>query len=146
VPGRVPLAATAVTLAAVVVALASAAHSGRSVWRRLDAERTADARLSADERRRAPLERSGVPGGAFDFYAAYTAPGDRIFLQVPRRRQAAFAAAARFYLLPAVLTSSPADATVVLSYRANPAALHLSYVTQRRDGSSPIYVSRIGAP
>jgi hypothetical protein len=84
-----------------------------------------------------------VPATAFDFFAQYTAPGDRVYFQVSPGRQPAFSAAGRYYLLPAVVTTQLADATVVLSYGQDPRNLHLHYLTQRRDGNRKIYVSRI---
>lgn len=140
----------AVVAAATLLALASAVHSGGGVWRGLDRRQAADARLSSSERRRAPLDRIGVPRAVFDFYASYLAPGDRVYFQVgpggKRGLPAAFAAAGRFSLLPAVQAGSLADATVVVSYLADPGALHVPFITQKEDGKQPIYVSRISAP
>ncbi len=51
-----------------------------------------------------------------------------------------------FYLLPAVATDDLADATVVVSYHADPNTLPVRYVTQVSAGLQPISVSRIGAP
>jgi hypothetical protein len=131
-----------VAASAVALALASAWHSGRSVWHRLEHERTSFARLSDAQRRSFPIH----PSDAFDFFAQYTVPGDRVYFQAPPGRRAAFAAAGRYYLLPALVAAQLADATVVLSYDADPTRLHLHFVTQRRDGRRQIYVSRIGVP
>ncbi len=57
-----------------------------------------------------------------------------------------FATAARFSLLPATVTSSLADATVVISYGADPHRLKVPFVTQVRLGRKPVYVSRISSP
>jgi hypothetical protein len=134
--------------AAVVVALASTLNSGRDVVRRLRSEHSSFAQLTGAERRQAPLERLGVPGDVFGFYASYTVPGDRVYLQVlpGDGRPAAFAAATRYYLLPARETTRLADATVVISYEELPSALRVHFVTQRRFGNRPVYVSRIGVP
>jgi hypothetical protein len=143
---RRPAAATLIAAVAVLVALASVAHSGPRIRRRLGTERTAYSHLTAAARRRAPLEAIGVPGAVFDFYSAYTVPGDRIYFQVPPGRRGGFAAAGRFYLFPAIETSDPADATVVLSYGERPGALRLPFLTQRRFGRQQVYVSRVGVP
>jgi hypothetical protein len=148
VPARLPATAALVAAAAIALALASALHSGRSVWRRLNRSHTEYARLSDTVRRRLPLEEIGVSGAAFDFYASYVGPGDRVYFQVrPGGPNAAtLAAAGRFYLLPATETASLADATVVASYDDDPSLLHVSFVTQRQDGRQPVYVSRISSP
>jgi hypothetical protein len=112
------------------------------VWHRLEHERTSFARLSDAQRRNFPIH----PGDAFEFFAQYTAPDDRVYFQVPPRERAAFAAAGRYALLPAFVTESLADATVVLSYGEDPARLHVHFVTRRRDGPKQVYVSRIGVP
>ena len=140
-------------LAVLAVALASGLKELPGTWRWLSEQRSQFAHFTAQEREQEPGTAQLLPVDAFDFFRTKLSEGERYYLAVTPggftsgvdRAQAA-RIFGRFYLLPAVLTSSPADATVVLSYRANPAALHLSYVTQRRDGSSPIYVSRIGAP
>jgi hypothetical protein len=52
----------------------------------------------------------------------------------------------RFYFLPAVQTASLRDATVVVSYFADPSLLHVTFLTQVRAGLQPLWVSRISAP
>jgi hypothetical protein len=153
VPIGKPRATAVLILAATVVALASALHSGPHMWRRLGTERRTYAPLTPTERRRAPLDGIEVPGAIFDFYATYIAPGDRIYYQVMQSGlshdldlPAAVAAAGRFYLLPAVQTESLADATVVVSYFEDPALLHVHYITQQQAGVQPLYISRIRAP
>jgi len=148
-----PPAAVALAAAATLLALGSALHLGRSLWRGLDRQRAAYAPLTSTERAAMPLAEVGVPGAVFDFYASFLAPGDRAYFQVPQgapgRRRAllrSLEAAGRFALLPAVVTPTLADATVVLSYDADPSLLHVSFVTQRRDGRERVYVSRIGSP
>jgi hypothetical protein len=144
---RTATAAALVAAAATALALASAWHSGRTAWDRLDAGRASYAPLSATARRRLPFERAGVPGAVLDFYARYLARGDRVYFEVGRGAdQAAFEAAGRFGLLPATVTSSLEDATVVLSYDADPRRLHVSFLTQRRDGRRRVYISRIALP
>lgn len=142
---RASAAPTLFAVAAAVAAIVSAIHSGTSVRDRLDSERATYAGMSSARRAGVPLAGIGVPGDVFAFYARYVAPGDRVYLQVGAR-SAAFAAAASFELLPATVTTALTDATVVLSYDEDPSLLHTAFVTQRRDGSRDIYVSRIGNP
>ncbi len=85
----------------------------------------------------------------FDFYGRLVRTDDRFYVQVTN---AAFGNAdkatvvrsvARYYLAPAIEVDRPEDATVVLSYDADPAALHLRYSSQTRAGLQLIFVSRI---
>ena len=85
----------------------------------------------------------------FDFYRRSLRQDDRYYMQVT---DAPFGAAsravvvrnvARFYLAPAVEVSRPRDATVVLSYEADPGLLALRYSEQVRAGLQLFFVSRI---
>lgn len=146
-PSRRPSAAAAAVALVTLLALASVTYSGRHAWTGLQHRYRAAAQLTATERQRAPLARIGAPAGVFDFYGYYTGRGDRIFLDVPPGpRRSAFTTAARFSLLPATVTSSLADATVVISYGADPHRLKVPFVTQVRLGRKPVYVSRISSP
>ena len=105
------------------------------------------------DRRRAPLTTLELPGDVFDWYASLLVHRDRAYYQVlpsgfshDLDLPAAFAYGARFYLLPAVEGTHLAHATVVVSYHADPGVLPANYVTQRRSGLQPIFVSRIGVP
>ncbi len=130
-----------------LIALASAAYTGGRVWSSLQHRHRAAARLTAAERRRLPLDRVGAQGSVFDFYAYYTGRGDRIFVDVrPGLGPASFATAARFYLLPATVTSNLSDATVVISDGTHPRHLKVPFVTQSRLGRTSVYVSRISSP
>ena len=132
------------------VALYSAWHSGGHVWRGFSADYRTYAAYSDLQRRHAPLDKLGLPNGVFDCYAQHLERGDRIFFQV---EPVAFgnyldlpsiiAAAGDFYLLPAVQVTNPRDATVVVSFRQDPARLPLRYVEQAQYGPRPVYVSRI---
>jgi len=153
VPARTPTAAVAVAAVATVLAVASAWHSGGRLWSLLDAQHSRYATLSASEREALPFDQAGLPGAVFAFYASLIGPGDRVYFQVGPPSHGArldlatsFAAAARFALLPAVQTTSLAEATVVVSYRADPGRLHVPFLTQQKDGSLPAYVSRISSP
>ena len=150
---RKPRVPAVLVATATALALVSAWHSGRHVWRQLDSQRATYARLTDTERRRAALDLIEVPGAIFDFYASYIVRGDRVYFQVlPSGLSpgldlpSAVAAAGRFYLLPAVQTQNLADATVVVSYFADPNLLPVRYITQQRAGEQPLYVSRIRAP
>ena len=140
-------------IALTALALISAWHSGRHMWRLLGAEQRTYAAYSDAERRRAPLTTLELPGDVFDWYASLLLHGDRAYYQVLESGfshdldlPAAFGYGARFYLLPALDETDLARATVVVSYQADPGALPARYVTQRRSGLQPIFVSRIGVP
>ncbi len=150
---RAASAATLIAAAASLLALASAIHAGPHVWRELDQARALDAPLTVTQRRQAPATALQIPGAIFDFFASYIGPGDRIYYQVlpsgfseDLTLPQAIATLGNFYLLPGVQTTNLADATVVISWFANPAALHLHFVTQVEAGVQPLYVSRIRAP
>ena len=79
--------------------------------------------------------------------------GDRIYFQVKPSGFGRFfdlpsivAAVGRFYLLPAVQVPDLREATVVLSYFADPSLLHIHFPIQSRAGLQPIFVSRIKTP
>jgi hypothetical protein len=139
--------------AAVLAALWSAWHPFNHMRRLLGHEAATYERLTADDRRRAPVAAIGLDGQMFDFYDSLLSRGDRVYFQV---RPGGFssdydlptiiAALGRFYFLPAVQTSDPADATVVVSYFEDPAELHLKFLTQVRAGLQPLWVSRVAAP
>lgn len=85
----------------------------------------------------------------FDFYRRSLRRDDRYYMQVT---DAAFGAAsravivrnvARFYLAPAVEVTRLKDATVVLSYEADPGLLPLHYSAQIRAGLQLFFVSRV---
>jgi hypothetical protein len=140
-------------LVAAGLALASAVHSGPHMWKRLVDDHKTYAALSDVQRRHAPLDKLEVPGAIFDFYASYIVPGDRVYFQVMPSGlsheldlPSAVEAAGRFYLLPAVQTENLADATVVVSYFADPNVLPVHYITEQQAGAQPLFVSRIRAP
>ena len=139
--------------AATIVALLSAWHSGRHMWRLLGTERRVYGAYSDVDRRRAPVTQLELPADTFDWYASFLARGDRAYYQVLQSGfshdfdlPALFGYAARFYLLPAVEETDPSKATVVVSYHADPSQLPLRYLTQKRAGLQPIFVSRVRAP
>jgi hypothetical protein len=91
-----------------------------------------------------------IPMDIFDFWRDGLRPGDRYWIQMPA---AAFATGAdkryiarniaHVYLLPAIEASRPKDATVILTWDADPAALHLHYGLQREAGLQLIFTSRV---
>jgi len=148
-------ASAALAAACSLLALASAWRHGPHVWRLLESEQATYAALSPAQRRQEPVTELGIPtGGAiFDFYAGRVVPGDRIYFQVQPggfssnlTLPEAIASLGRFYLLPGVETTNLADATVVVSWFANPALLHVKFLTQAQAGAQPIFVSRIRLP
>ncbi len=135
------------------MALLSAWHSIGHVHRVLGEERRTYAQLTPAEQRQEPTSLLGINGGIFDFFASYLAPGDRVYFQVEPSGfssdidlPTAISDLGNFYFLPAMQTTSLADATVVVSYFEDPALLHVKFVTQVRAGLQPIWVSRIKSP
>ena len=150
---RPRLASGVLAAAACGLAAFSAWHSGRHVWHQLDSEAATFRTLTPLERREQPITDIDVPPSIFDFYATYVGRGDRVYYQVLPSGLAsdltlpeAITAVGRFYLLPAVQTTSLRDATVVVSYFEDPALLHLRFVTQVEAGLQPLYVSRLRSP
>jgi hypothetical protein len=85
----------------------------------------------------------------YDFYRRSLRQDDRYYMQVTdapfgnASRAVVVRNVARFYLAPAVEVSRPEDATVVLSYEADPGLLPLRYSAQIRAGLQLFFVSRI---
>jgi hypothetical protein len=142
----------AFAVAASVLALASAWHSGRHMWHRLSSDYAAYSRYDAAARKHAPLAELELDDGIFDWYAQHVFRGDRVYYQVlpsglgTMDLPTAVKFGGSFYLLPAVEVSDPRKATVVVSYFADPSFLHLHFITQLRAGEQPIYVSRLRGP
>jgi hypothetical protein len=141
----------ATVTAATAVAVYCVVDSGRGTWNRLDARYTYFSSFSTSQRAQAPADDAGLQflGSLLhDFPEAKR--GDRIYLHVPRSRYGTLdlhdtvASLVRFYLLPAVEVTDLDEATLVLSYKADPAELERTFVTQRRFG--PLFVSRIAEP
>jgi len=142
----------AIVAAACVLALVSAWHSGRHMWHRLTDDYAMYSRYTPLERKHAPLTELELDGNIFDWYAKYVAPGDRVYYQVlpsglgTMDLPKAVRFGGSFYLLPAVQVTDPKQATVVVSFMADPKFLGLHFITQRRAGLQPIFVSRVRAP
>jgi hypothetical protein len=144
---------SALIAAATVLALVSAWHSGRHMWRLLEREYVGYRTYSAVDRLHAPLLGLGVDPNVFDWYAQYLAPGDRVYYQVLQTPLSSFldlpkavSMGGAFYLLPTVAVGDVRKATVVVSYLADPGLLHVHFITQDRAGLQLMFVSRIQAP
>jgi hypothetical protein len=118
-------------------------------YRELNDHREHFAAMSEDEREQAFGTLIPTRMDVFDFYRRSLRQDDRYYMQVT---DAAFGAAsravvvrnvARFYLAPAVEVTRPKDATVVLSYEADPGLLPLRYSSQVRAGLQLFFVSRV---
>ena len=139
-----------------VIALASAWHSAGRMWRHLNEQHRVYSGYTETQRRHATIESLGVGASIadiFDFYKQYIDPRDRVYLQVREsgfssfvNYQTAFAYAARYYFLPALPAVDLKDATVVVTFFADPKELHTRFITQQQAGLQPIFVSRIKTP
>lgn len=145
--GRVAAAAVPIIIA---LALYSSWHSGGHMWRKLGREHASYAAMTPEQRNHAFIDQIPLPSYVFDFYAARVNRGDRMYFQVLQSRLGAFfsypqavAAVGHYYLLPAVAAKNLQDASVVLTFHADPAKLHIRPLTQTQAGEEPIYVSRL---
>jgi len=132
------------------VALVSVWHSAAPAWHRLDRDHDTYAAYSELDRVEAPAARAGISGDLFDVFASNVRRGDRVYFQVPRRPYGTLdlhdtiAALGRYFFLPAVEVAEPDEATVVMSYEADPKELHRAFLTQVPWGGD--YLSRLGNP
>jgi hypothetical protein len=145
---RQPVVAVVTTLA-----LYSAWHSGGHMWRRLGQDRHTYAAYTEYQRSHAVMLNLPLSPEPFDFYRDRLVRGDRVYFLVAPGGFGEFftlpeivAAVGRYYLLPAVQVPDVKDATVVLSWNADPATLGVHFVTQARAGEQLIFVSRLKAP
>jgi hypothetical protein len=126
-------------------------HGAAPTWRLLNDEHREYASYSEQERRHAPAVQAGFRGSLFDQLDSYVEGGDRVYYQVPHRPYGTLdlhdtvASLGRHYLAPAIEVTDPADATVVVSYHADPSLIDLNWVLQRQLGPG-IYVSRAYYP
>jgi hypothetical protein len=143
--------ASAALATAVVVALAySAWRDVPHSWRLLDSQHAAYAGYTRDQRDRAFGTAIPMPMEIIDFWRAGLRPWDRYWIQMPFEafssngdKKYVAELISHVYLLPAIEATDLAHATVVLSWDADPATLHLKFWEQRRSGQQLIYVSRI---
>jgi hypothetical protein len=115
------------------------------MWRYMASDYRSYSALSGLERRHAPIDHIPLPSDVFDFYADRVHKGDRIYLQIHPHsaRPDAIEAAARFYLLPAVVVPDLADANMIVSYFEDPAQLGVPLLSREQAGLQPLFVSRI---
>jgi hypothetical protein len=144
---------TLLAVAATVLALYSAWHPMFHMRRLLQREVAEWRGLSTTQKRREPVDHLGIDGQIFDFYSAFLVKGDRVYFQVmPSGFSSDYdlptliTSIGRFYLLPAMQTTSLKDATVVVSWFEDPAQLHLKFITKVRAGLQPLWVSRTKLP
>jgi hypothetical protein len=136
---------------AVVLALAySAWRDVPHSWRLMRSQHAQFASYSPTERDQAFGALIPIRMDIFDFWARALRPGDRYWIQIPPEAFSSNAdkklivrSVAHLYLLPAIETRRLADATVVLSWDADPGRLGLHYSAQIRAGGQLIFVSRI---
>ncbi len=86
----------------------------------------------------------------FEWWRAHLQPNDRYWIQIPHEPFSANAdkklvvrTIAHLFLLPATEARSLADATIVLSWDADPSTLHLRYLEKDRAGLQLIFATRI---
>lgn len=85
----------------------------------------------------------------FDFYRRLLRRDDRFYVQVINEgfgnadKATVIRSVARYYLAPAIEVDRLEDATVVLSYDADPGTLPLHYSKQTRAGLQLFFVSRV---
>jgi hypothetical protein len=141
------LVVAALGAVALLLAITSAVRAGPHAWRTLGTEHRTYSGYTSAEDRHAFLSALRVDTQAFDFFASHLRKGDRFFLQVPVGTDenidelGAAEAASSFYLLPAVRTTDARDATVVLSYDADPRTLGIRLARSVRDGTRSFAVS-----
>jgi hypothetical protein len=105
--------------------------------------------LSADERDRVFGAWIPTRMDMFDYYRELVRPDDRFYVQVTNApfgladKAAVVRTISRYYLAPAVEVDRLEDATVVVSYDADPGLLPLRYSEQHRAGLQLIFVSRV---
>jgi hypothetical protein len=144
---------TAAFAAALAVVAALAYSAWRDVPHSFDVMRSQHAiykGYTQAQRERAFGTRIPMPMEIFDFWRDGLRPGDRYWIQMPPMPFATDADKryiarniAHVYLLPAIEATRLADATIVLTWDADPAALRLHYGEQREAGLQLIFTSRI---
>ena len=136
---------------ATVLALVSAWDAAQPTWHRLNADYRTYAAYSDSDRAKAASNAAGFAGDLFGFFSSSLEAGDRVYYQVPKSPYGTLdlhdtvAALGRFYLPAAVQVTDLDDATVVISYRADPRRLGRRFLSQRQNGPD-ISVSRLAFP
>jgi hypothetical protein len=147
-----PRRSAAAALASVTV-LALAYSGWQDVphsWRLMHSQYAGYTGLTRAQRDRAFGTAIPMPMDIFDFWRSWLRPWDRYFIQMPHEafstngdKKFVARLVAHVYLLPAIETTDLNKASVVLSWDADPAVLHLKFWEQYRAGQQLIYVSRI---
>lgn len=144
------LAAVVVSLLTVVALVDSVWHDVPHSWRLMRNEHTRFAGYTRAQRDQAFGALIPIRMDIFDFWRAQLRSGDRYWIQIPPEafssnadKKLVVRSIAHLYLLPAIETRHLSDATVVLSWDADPGTLHLAYSEQARAGIQLIFVSRI---
>jgi hypothetical protein len=142
----------AAALASVIV-LALGYSGWRDVphsWRLMHSQYASYSGLTRAQRDRAFGTAIPMPMDILDFWRSEIRPWDRYFIQMPHEafstngdKKYVARLVAHVYLLPAIETTHLSQATVVLSWDADPAVLHLKFWEQYRAGQQLIFVSRI---
>jgi len=136
---------------ATTLALFSAWEATGPTWRRLNVDYRTYSAYSENQRLQAPSEAAGFRGDLFSFFSSYVREGDRVYYQVPRSTYGTHdlhdtvAALGRFYLAPAVEVTDVEDATVVISYDADPRSLDRRFLFRRQNGQR-IFITRVAFP
>ena len=119
-------------------------------WRLMGSQYRAYASYTATQRARAFGDRIPVPMDILDFWRAGVHAGDRYYVQMPPMpfsdladKRTIMRDIAHLYLLPAVEARSLRDATVVLTWDADPRTLPVHYSSNEESGLQLIFVSRI---
>jgi hypothetical protein len=139
----------AICIAAVAGLLATVIDGTPRSLRILDAEEERFAGLTKAEREQAFGTLIPWRMDVFDFYRGLLRSDDRFYVQVVNEgfgiadRATIVRSVARYYLAPATEVDRPEDATVVLSYEADPGTLPLKYSKQTRAGLQLFFVSRV---
>jgi hypothetical protein len=144
------IAAVAVSLLTVVALAYTVWHDVPRSWRVMRNEHRRFAGYTRAQRDQAFGALIPIRMDIFDFWRAQLRGGDRYWIQIPPEafstnadKKLVVRSIAHLYLLPAIETRRLADANVVLSWDADPAALHLKFSEQQRAGLQLIFVSRI---
>jgi hypothetical protein len=132
-------------------ALASTLKTYPESWRFLNREHAQFSGYTAQDRLEAAAYANGIPIDAFNFFRSHLRRGDRFYVNAPPSasftpgvdRSAALQTFGRYYLLPAIAVTTPAQATVVLSVGEDPKTLGIVFGGVVQDGSNPFWVARV---
>jgi hypothetical protein len=145
-----PLAATVLAVLAACALLFSAFKDVPHSWRLLRSQHAAYAALPRADKDRLFGTSIPMPMDIIDFWKSGVRPWDRYWIQMPHEAFSSYGdkrqiaeLVTHLYFLPAIEARTLADATVVLSWDADPATLHLRFWDQRRAGQQLIYWSRV---